>query len=54
MKKKISALARAKTEAALRTYGFNAAADDLFFVRIVGGLVQRKRDPRINTTLFAV
>jgi hypothetical protein len=40
MKKKISALARAKTEAALRTYGFNAAADDLFFVRIVGGLVQ--------------
>ncbi|HEY0587354.1 MAG TPA: hypothetical protein VGD52_14560 [Pseudoduganella sp.] len=40
MKKKTSALARAKTEAVLRTYGFNAASDDLFFVRIGGGLVQ--------------
>jgi hypothetical protein len=36
----MTALARAKTEAVLRTYSFNAAADDLFFVRIVGGLVQ--------------
>jgi hypothetical protein len=40
MKKKTNALARAKTEAVLRTHGFNAAADDLFFVRIIGGLVQ--------------